>query len=431
MLYRDYLKDKYQNTAVKLANAEGVPCVLEYSKGKNIRNYEVYGNSVQDGTPTPESPVEIQSVGDLTKNLLPYPYYDTTKTINGITFTDNGDGTITVDGTATADIYFFLQSNITLSSGTYIMSGCPTGGSTTTYFIGFGSSTDADIGNGAVRTLPEDRTMNLFIKILNGTAVSNIVFKPQLEEGTTATEYEPYGYKIPIVNSGKNLLPYPYHHTTKTENGITFTDNGDGSVTVSGTATEYVDFGFVQALPCRPNQAYTVVKNGVDVNNVSFVFCDVNENGKITRETVSTTREKTFTVTTLASTAYIKLLMKRQQNNAECTGTVKPTLELGTTATEYEPYRVPVTANIYLDEPLRKIGDYADYIDFKGQRVVRKVGVLDNTSTKPISESLVALAIPTEEPIPLPALKTFKGTNIISVDTSVQPSNIKAKYVRL
>ena len=72
MLYRDYLKSKYQNTAVKLANAEGVPCVLEYSKGKNMRNYEVYGNSVQDGTPSPESPVEIQSVGDLTtKNLLP------------------------------------------------------------------------------------------------------------------------------------------------------------------------------------------------------------------------------------------------------------------------------------------------------------------------------------------------------------------------
>ena len=71
MLYRDYLKSKYQNTAVKLANAEGVPCVLECSKGKNMRNYEVYANSVQDGTPTPEAPVEIQSVGNLTtKNLF-------------------------------------------------------------------------------------------------------------------------------------------------------------------------------------------------------------------------------------------------------------------------------------------------------------------------------------------------------------------------
>ena len=106
-------------------------------------------------------------------------------------------------------------------------------------------------------------------------------------------------------------------------------------------------------------------------------------------------------------------------------------LEEASTENFYEPYITPVQTDIYLDEPLRKVGEYADYIDFKGQRVVRKVGVSDNTGTKPISESLGALAIPTEEPIPLPALKTFKGTSIISVDTSVQPSNIKAKYVRL
>jgi hypothetical protein len=31
------------------------------------------------------------------------------------------------------------------------------------------------------------------------------------------------------------------------------------------------------------------------------------------------------------------------------------------------------TTNIFLDEPLRKVGDYADYIDFKNGKVVRKV----------------------------------------------------------
>ena len=30
------------------------------------------------------------------KNLLPYPWYETTKSANGLTFTDNGDGTITL-----------------------------------------------------------------------------------------------------------------------------------------------------------------------------------------------------------------------------------------------------------------------------------------------------------------------------------------------
>ena len=235
-------------------------------------------------------------------------------------------------------------------------------------------------------------------------------------ESGTAVDYTVWGNTV----TGKNLLPYPYHESTKTVNGITFTDNGDGSVTASGTATGYADFNFVQALPCRPNQSYTVAKNGVDVNNVSFVFCDVNENGKITRETVSTTREKTFTVTTLASTAYIKLLMKRQ-NNAECTGTVKPTLELGTTATEYEPYtekyvgdktlvsdntykyKIPIVnsgnndredslINIYLDKPLKK----GESINFGA----------DN----------------------LPGLQLFEGSNVITADTVVKPEKIVIDY---
>ena len=41
-----------------------------------------------------------------------------------------------------------------------------------------------------------------------------------------------------ILNvGGSNLIPYPYTDTTKTENGITFTDNGDRSITINGTAT--------------------------------------------------------------------------------------------------------------------------------------------------------------------------------------------------
>lgn len=50
------------------------------------------------------------------------------------------------------------------------------------------------------------------------------------------------------------------------------------------------------------------------------------------------------------------------------------------TSEYYGKYDVPITVNdetkhIYLDEPLRKIGDYADYIDFKNQKVIRNVGV--------------------------------------------------------
>ncbi len=53
-------------------------------------------------------------------------------------------------------------------------------------------------------------------------------------------------------------------------------------------------------------------------------------------------------------------------------------LEKGDTATDYEPYAEPVTTNIYLDEPLRKIGNYADYINFENQKVVRNTKVLNS-----------------------------------------------------
>ena len=55
-----------------------------------------------------EKPIKLNIYGG--KNLIPYPYVNTTMTKNGITFTDNGDGTITVDGTATADTRFYCRS---------------------------------------------------------------------------------------------------------------------------------------------------------------------------------------------------------------------------------------------------------------------------------------------------------------------------------
>ena len=53
----------------------------------------------------------------------------------------------------------------------------------------------------------------------------------------------------------------------------------------------------------------------------------------------------------------------------------------------YGKYKIPVkvndnVTNIYLDEPLRKIGDYADYIDFANQKVVRNIYRYDLTGNE-------------------------------------------------
>ena len=53
-------------------------------------------------------------------NLIPFPYANTTATINGVTYTVNEDRSVTANGTATADAFFYLSNDILLPPGTYI-----------------------------------------------------------------------------------------------------------------------------------------------------------------------------------------------------------------------------------------------------------------------------------------------------------------------
>ena len=153
-------------------------------------------------------------VGDKTKNLIPYPYASTTQTINGITFTDNGDGTITTNGTATANVLYPIStlsaSTIYATKGKYYLSGCPSGGSGSTYFLNCdvynGTTTMVnhfyDTGNGITADLNSYTftSISVTLYVREGVTVNNLTFRPFLAKADNATSYEPYGYKIPIKN---------------------------------------------------------------------------------------------------------------------------------------------------------------------------------------------------------------------------------------
>lgn len=141
------------------------------------------------------------------KNLIPYPYYDTTKTVNGITFTDNGDGTVTVNGTATAQTNFFVCNNKTTFgyTGKVKITGCPSGGSKSTYrlyvntYTGTGYAEIAsDYGDGVEFNIDEDITdttqgYSIQIRIMSGTSVENLTFKPMLRLASdTDDTWQPY-----------------------------------------------------------------------------------------------------------------------------------------------------------------------------------------------------------------------------------------------
>ena len=227
----------------------------EYAQsGKAISQYtnNTFANAITDnisgsGVSIRDiSPVEhTLNVKARSKNLIPYPFTNSTSTINGVTFTDNGDGTITANGTATENaIYYFINQPFVLPKGKYTFSGLPSGSAYETHYIGIAASVDGvnfekGVYEGGL-SIEIDTVRAIYLVIKKGNAVNNLVFKPQLEVGSTATPYAPYVADLSAVSLyryGGNILPYPYYYTSRTLNGITFTVNEDTSITMKGTAT--------------------------------------------------------------------------------------------------------------------------------------------------------------------------------------------------
>jgi hypothetical protein len=279
MIYGNYLRNKYNNAAVKLADAEGVPCIMEYSKGKNMRNYEIYGNSVQDGTPSPATPIEVQSVGDLVTD--------------------------------------------------------------------------------------------------------------------TASEY--YGkYDVPITVRGKNLLPITTHLYL------------DEPLRKVGDYADYIDFKNQKVIRNVFKQLLNATATYKKLNSVIRLAC---------RNTSISQKYDTHMLSTIFNYNYGWFA------NTECIF-----------------HHNGTNWNYYWSVYWNRLG-----LTYDGTNVYRT----DDTSQTPLTDSEIIstakewlstlsdkdkeiymiLDTPTEESVSLPTLKTFKGTSIVSVDTSIQPSNIKTKYV--
>lgn len=178
-------------------------------------------------------------------NLIPYSYADTTKTVNGVTFTDNGDGSITVNGTATENAIFNLKTITVQIGSNYFLSGCPSTGSTTTYIVyaADGVYRYADAGAGKLIN-PASTNLSLSVLVYAGATLSNVVFRPMLNAGTTALPYQPYfkglknAYFKEIVSTGKNLFD-PSTFPDGTVNGVTITIENEG-ILLNGTATQRI-----------------------------------------------------------------------------------------------------------------------------------------------------------------------------------------------
>lgn len=134
---------------------------------------------------TTQSAVLARVINTGAKNMLNvFTAPAQTQPINGITWTVNSDGTVTANGTASANSWFYLTANpANISFGVEtILTGCPSGGSATTWEIQcsqVGSSTRSDYGEGT--TQPDDYSYRyVACCVRNGQNVTNLTFKPMV-----------------------------------------------------------------------------------------------------------------------------------------------------------------------------------------------------------------------------------------------------------
>lgn len=326
------------------------------------------------------------------KNLL-NPTLQTT-TQNGVTCTNNGDGTYTVNGTATDIAVFVVYYNfadVYGSASSLKMVGCPSGGSAQKYFLrsyrkGGNPEILDEYGSGISIGSFKESESNIAIIVKSGATVNNLIFKPMLTTDTTATyaDFEPYTGGIPspnpdypqeiksVVNPtvkvcGKNLLNLnSYKENVK--NGITITpifNNEELQYLILNGTFKTAEWAVIWIGTLNPG---------------TYTFSTQNSNVKILRNWSE--QNNTFTVTDENSVYRIVI---NSSNMGESVKDVKiyPQLELGSTPTAYEPYHeqtvtIPYTLNAI---PVNSGGNVtidgqqyiADYVDVERGKLVRNV----------------------------------------------------------
>ena len=278
--------NKFTCNNTGLTKVNGTSILIDNNKTTEIENYRIYGNSIQNGEPTPDTPVDIESVGDL----------------------------VTLDNCSS------YGSDACNNVGKYVIPIKVTGKnlfdiSKINSFKRYDYLTDV-VGNDSIN---------------NGVITSN----------TSATS------KYVLLYDSKIFLDEGVY--TIQANFMADKESGNKGVTL----------GFYDYL-----------------NNKSYVTFHTLSNYKTWERKefkINISSPLNFAVVAQSTgdfDDYINLNIKIKDIQ----------LEYGDKATEYEPYKETIT-NIYLDSPLRSIGEYADYIDFKTGKIVRNINkkIFDST----------------------------------------------------
>jgi hypothetical protein len=348
--------------SVVLTVVTGNPALLENSKGnRGLESLTLHGKSTQRST----TGAQLISLNDS---------YGVT-TINGVTKTPIGISAWELEGISKENALFYPYSSqtfLSLSKGDYVFSVFGTSKAKARYtIVGGGSSGYIQTRQSQKISIQEDAKLTFNFLVENGVK-SNGILMIMLNSGSTSLPWEPYTGGAPspspsypqeiesagqdgeigIEVLGKNLIPFPYPllggaGTQIERNGVKYTVQSDGGIRCVGTPT-----------------AVTYINlSRIKFSNVGLTATQPTD-GKI----VLSGEKMTYDPSNYALFIYIT----SDQLGKPIDTVIYPQIELGTVATEYEPYKPAQTLIIPTPNGLPGIpvSSGGNYTDEKGQQWV-------------------------------------------------------------
>ena len=230
-------------------------------------SWEQYGAS-----PSPDYISKIENLEG--ENIC--PSLNTTRTINGVTFTKNKDGSITMNGTATAETTYPINVNTTTNTRTVLLkanskyrmlSSYERGKYTTQVFY---LKNNAMTYTSSLIETVEETTAGMYIRVYKDAVLENVTIYPQITKGEEYKPYVPYN-SLEFKDEGKNK--FNVQDTNNVTEGITVDNEGWITVTednTDGTATKYFNY-FTNNLALKTVTNYNVIAEVKSVNGTGIV----------------------------------------------------------------------------------------------------------------------------------------------------------------
>ena len=377
--------------------ATGNPILL--SQVRSMANLSVLGNSAQSGTPSPDNPVEVVGSGERTGNLFDISqitsknggYVDNNKIyIKNYSFTSgiSPQKFLEMTGLQIGDTFTcraqYTQMQDYSSGARYVNFIPKRSGLIGLTLFDYNSSSDKNNGF-RVSTIPSDfNNDNYYGLYFYGGNIStpveseiratwnNFAIYKGAYDTETLPPYEPYGYKVAVQASGRNLFDI---NSIISNNNIT----NNGNEIVINAKRVYSDLKpseFMEMTGLKPGDKFTSrcktnVTAGTDGSACRIIFIN-NSSGAAVYIFYGYSVKTISIPADFSDNGYSTLVFDGVENGDSTFANLMVVKGAYTAETlpPYEPYKEPQEFNIYTPTPLYGIGDSHDMaiLDFDKHR---------------------------------------------------------------